>query len=94
MMKRKFKQQIMTIQEIKKRTEKTSPYYFSKNSLEDFGQKLEDFEITKLTETKYLISADSFWEGRLMGKSRRIFDTITNNLDSTSFYSDTDINNL
>ena len=47
----------MTIYEIKERTEKTSPYFFSKNTLKFFGQKMSDFHIKKQPDGKYLIWA-------------------------------------
>ena len=71
----------MTIQEIKQRTKKTAPYYFSANTLNN---------------TEFLIYAPSYSygnaesiteiiNGRFMGYSMRIFDTITNDLKDASF---------
>tara|TARA_R110000824_G_scaffold361059_1_gene548822 strand:- start:50 stop:298 length:249 start_codon:yes stop_codon:yes gene_type:complete len=75
----------MTIQEIKQRTKKTAPYYFSADTLSFFNQKLSDFKVKKLNDTEYLIYSPSYWNGRLMGTSMRIFDTITNDLKTPSF---------
>ena len=75
----------MTIQEIKQRTKDTAPHYFSVKTLSFFNQKLSDFKVKKLNDTEYLIHAPSYWNGRLMGKSMQIFDTITNDLKSASF---------
>ena len=75
----------MTIQEIKQRTKDTEPNYFSAKTLSFFNQKLSDFKVKKLNDTEYLIHAPSYWNGRLMGKSMQIFDTITNDLKSASF---------
>ncbi len=82
----------MTIQEIKQRTKDTAPHYFSSNTLSFFNQKLSDFKVKKLNDTEYLIHAPSYWNGRLMGKSMQIFNSITNDLKSTSFV-DTDLLN-
>ena len=75
----------MTIQEIKQRTKTSAPHYFSADTLRFFNQKLTDFKVKKLNETEYLIYAPSYWDGRLMGKSIRIFETITNDLKDASF---------
>ena len=75
---RKFK--IMTIQEIKKWTKKKAPYFFSKDTMNFFNQKLSDFEVKKLSDTEYLITAPSYWGGKLMGYTKRIFNTETNDL--------------
>tara|TARA_Y100000401_G_scaffold116002_1_gene120841 strand:+ start:6081 stop:6302 length:222 start_codon:yes stop_codon:yes gene_type:complete len=47
----------MTIYEIKKRTETTEPYYFSRNTMKFFGQKLKDFKVTKESDGRYKIAA-------------------------------------
>ena len=86
----------MTIQEIKQRTKKTAPYYFSADTLNFFNQSLKDFKVKKLNDTEYLIYAPSYSygnaesitemiNGRFMGYSMRIFDTITNELKDASF---------
>lgn len=75
----------MTIQEIKQRTKKKSPNYFSAKTLKFFNQKLSDFKIKKLSDTEYLIYATSYWDGRLMGTSMKIFNTITEDLEDASF---------
>jgi len=75
----------MTIQEIKKRTSKTSPYFFSKGTLKFFGQRLSSFDVTKQNEVEYLITAPSYWNGKKMGTTQKIFNTKTNELTSVSF---------
>lgn len=75
----------MTIQEIKQRTKKKRPNYFSAKTLKFFNQKLSDFKIKKLSDTEYLIYATSYWDGRLMGTSMKIFNTITEDLEDASF---------
>jgi len=77
----------MTINEIKEQTKKTAPYFFSEDTMKFFNQTLKDFRVKKLNETEYLIYAPSYWNGNLMGKTMRIFDTITKELKPT----DTDL---
>ena len=71
----------MTIYEIKKRTAETSPYFFSRGTLKFFGQRMKDFRVTKHDGGKYLISAPSYWDGKLMGYTRRVFNPTTNKLE-------------
>ena len=56
----------MTISEIKKRTQKTAPYFFSKDTMKFFGQTLKDFEIKKQADGRYMITAESGdnWGGK------------------------------
>ena len=44
----------MTIQEIKQRTKKTAPHYFSEGTLNFFNQTLKDFKVRKLNDTEFL----------------------------------------
>jgi hypothetical protein len=74
----------MTIYEIKERTAETSPHYFSRDTLKFFGQTMRSFRVSKLNEHEYLISAPSYWNGKLMGYSERIFDSRDNTLNSTT----------
>ena len=74
------KNKIMTIEEIKERTKETAPYFFSKDTMSFFNQKMSDFEVEKISETEYLITAPSYWGGKLMGYTKRIFNTNTNDL--------------
>ncbi len=55
----------MTIYEIKKRTKKTAPYFFSSDTLRFNGQKLTDFKVEKEADGRYKISApvDPFFLG-------------------------------
>nr|BAR35661.1 hypothetical protein [uncultured Mediterranean phage uvMED] len=75
----------MTIYEIKEQTKKTAPHFFSRETMKFFNQRLKDFKVKKLNETEYLIYANSYWNGQLMGKTTRIFDTTTNDLKNVSF---------
>ena len=86
----------MTIYEIKEQTKKTAPHFFSKDTMKFFNQRLKDFKVKKLNETEYLIYAPTYWynncesieeiiNGRLMGYTMRIFNTITKELKNASF---------
>lgn len=71
----------MTIYEIKQRTQETSPYYFSRDTLKFFGQTMRMFSVKKVGN-KYKISAPSYWNGKLMGYSERMFNPETNELEN------------
>ena len=72
----------MNIQQIKERTKKTNPYFFSEDTLRFFGQSISDFTVTK-QDDKYLIEAPSYKNGELMGHTRRLFNPETNELEMT-----------
>ena len=48
---------MMTIYEIKKRTKVTAPYFFSKDTLRFFGQRISDFTVKKQNDGRYEIKA-------------------------------------
>ena len=66
----------MNIQEIKARTEKSSPYFFSKETMRFFGQGMRDFKVYKELDGKFLIIAKS-----MHGVTKRLFNPITNELE-------------
>ena len=70
----------MTIYDIKRLTKESQPYFFSRKTLKFFEQTLKDFKVKKINETQYRISAPSFWDGKKMGDTVRIFDTTLNDL--------------
>tara|TARA_R100001530_G_scaffold106773_1_gene74587 strand:+ start:424 stop:648 length:225 start_codon:yes stop_codon:yes gene_type:complete len=47
----------MSIQEIKERTKKTAPYFFSDDTLQFFGQKLTDFKVEEEADGRYRLWA-------------------------------------
>lgn len=47
----------MNIHEIAEATSETSPYFFSKNTLDFFGQKMEDFTVEEQTDGRFHICA-------------------------------------
>jgi hypothetical protein len=73
----------MTLYEIKRRTEVTSPYFFTRKTLQFFGQTMRSFSVRKQENGKYLISApmvDRF-SGRNVGTTKRLFNPETNQLE-------------
>lgn len=74
----------MTIYEIKERTKVTCPYFFSRKTMQFFGQTLKSYSVKKLEEGKYLITAPMIDRstGRKMGVTERIFNAQTNDLET------------
>ena len=55
----------MTIYEIKRLTQDTAPYFFSRDTMRFFGQTLKDFRVKKQADGRYRVSASSGdnWDG-------------------------------
>ena len=72
----------MTIYEIKKRTEKSSPYFFTRNTLKFFGQKMKDFHVkkTKKSNLFYIYAQIKDYQGVRRGLTEQLFDSNTNDL--------------
>jgi len=70
----------MTIYEIKRRTEETSHEFFTRQTLKFFGQTLKDFRVYKMDSKNYLIAAPVRMRGKVIGHTRRLFNTDTNKL--------------
>jgi len=47
-----------------------------------FNQTLKDFKVYKQKDGKFLITAPSYWNGKLMGYTERLFNPITNILEN------------
>lgn len=75
----------LTIYDVKRLTKKTSPYFFSKETLETYGQTLKSFAVIQENDTTFLIVAPRYWNGKRTGFTQQIFDTETNKLRSVSF---------
>ena len=75
----------LTIYDVKRLTKKTSPYFFSKETLRFFGQTLKSFAVIQENDTTYLILAPIYNNGKRMGFTQRIFDIETNTMTPTSF---------
>jgi hypothetical protein len=72
----------MTISEIKRKTELTAPYYFSRKTMRFFGQTMRDFKVYKQEDGRYLITAPMRnQQGVVIGKSERYFNPINNKLE-------------
>jgi len=72
----------MTIHEIKNRTLETSPYFFDRQTLKFFRQRMSMFSVKKQPSGKYLISCpmrDSSM--RVVGYTQRLFNPLTNELE-------------
>ena len=55
----------MTIHEIKRLTEETAPYFFSRDTMRFFGQTLNSFSVVKQEDGRFKVSAPSGdnWDG-------------------------------
>lgn len=73
----------MTIYEIKRLTADTSPYFFVPKTLKFFGQTMRSFSVKKQPDGRFYISAPMIdrFTGRLVGKTERYFNPVTNTLD-------------
>lgn len=71
----------LTIYDIKRLTATTAPYFFSRKTMQLFGQTLKDFKVYKQPDGRYLITAPSYMNGRLVGHSERYFNPETNDLE-------------
>jgi len=74
----------MTIQEIKRRSEEKSPYFFTPKTLKFFGQTMRSFKVKKCEDGRYLISAPMIDKttGRNMGNTERYFNPVNNELET------------
>lgn len=70
----------LTIYDIKRMSEATSPYFFSPKTLKFFGQTMRSFSIKKQHDGRYYISAPMYCEGRKVGLTERYFNPLTNEL--------------
>ena len=70
----------MNIHEIAEATSETSPYFFSKNTLDFFGQKMEDFTVEEQTDGRFRISAKE-WNSPDLRDTVRYFNPENNELE-------------
>jgi hypothetical protein len=66
----------MTINQIKKLTAETAPYYFARDTMRFFKQKMSDFKVSKCGCGKYKIKGKSPY-----GTSVRYFNPSNNELE-------------
>ena len=71
----------MTIYEIKRRVQETSPYFFNTKSLKFFGQTLRSFSVHKAGERFYISAPTRDSSGRIVGRTERFFNPATNELE-------------
>ena len=71
----------LTIYDIKRLTAETAPYFFSRKTMQFFGQTLKDFKVYKQPDGRYLITTPCYMNGKIIGHSERYFNPETNNLE-------------
>lgn len=71
----------MTISEIKRLTAQTSPYFFTRDTMKFFGQTMKDFKVSKQPDGRYYVSALMRNNGKVVGKTERFFNPVTNELE-------------
>lgn len=73
----------LTIYDIKRLSEANAPYFFARKSMQFFGQTMKDFNVSKQSDGRYLITApmrDRF-TGKVMGTTQRYFNPLNNELE-------------
>jgi hypothetical protein len=75
----------LSIYDIKRLTEKTSPYFFSRDTLKFFNQKMSDFKVTRYFEMGlyFIIAPMRNERGETIGYTTRYFNPKTNELELT-----------
>jgi len=72
----------LTIYDIKYLSEKTEPYFFTRDTLKFFHQTMRDFHVKKQTDGKYYIYAVMRdHSGKKVGLTDRYFNPETNKLE-------------
>lgn len=66
-----------TIYEIKRASKKTSPHFFSRETLKFFGQTMKSFKVQKCDDGRYFIQAPR----KHGGYTRRFFNPANNKLE-------------
>lgn len=66
----------LTIYDIKRLTADTAPYFFTKDTMRFFMQRLSDFKVYQQTDGRYKIIAD-----RPYGQTLRFFNPLNNALE-------------
>ena len=69
----------MNIYEIKRRTAETSPHYFSRRTMQFFGQTLKSFSVRKQPDGRFEISAPI--HGNPKNLSTRLFNPANDKLE-------------
>lgn len=73
----------MTIYEIKRATSETAPYFFTRKTLQFFGQTMRSFKVNKQNDGRTRISAPMIdkTNGRNMGETVRYYNPNNNILE-------------
>jgi hypothetical protein len=71
----------MTIYEVKEKTKKTAPYFFSRDTMKFFGQKMKDFKVKKASDGRYKITAQSGANWKFNHETIRYFNPENNKLE-------------
>lgn len=72
----------MTIHDIVRDSNEHAPYFFSVDTLEFFGQTIEDFEVEEQADGRFKISAPAKgFDGKYTRETVRYFNPETNKLD-------------
>ena len=69
----------LSIYDIKRICEENGSYFFSRQSMKFFGQKMADFSVRRHGVDKFYISAK--WGKGIAGKTERIFNPFTGELE-------------
>ena len=72
----------MNIYEIKEHTKETAPYFFTRDTLKFFGQRMSSFKVYKQADGRYKITAPmKNRDGVIMGETLRYFNPTNNKLE-------------
>ena len=71
----------MNIYEIQERTQKTSPYFFSKDTMQFFNQTMSKWKVAKVIERYRISQVMRDHTGKNMGTTIRYFNPVTNELE-------------
>ncbi len=69
----------VSIYDIKRLSESSAPYFFTRKTLKFFKQKMSDFSVNRFGDDKFIISAPMPY-----GLTQRIFNPFTNELNQIS----------
>ena len=72
----------MTIYEIKQATQKTSPYFFERDTMKFWGQNMKSFKVAKQADGRFMIWAPTKdRSGKRIGETVRYFNPKNNELE-------------
>lgn len=72
----------MTIYQIKELTQDTAPHYFTRKTLQFFGQTMKSFKVYKQEDGRFMIVAPmKERSGKVIGESVRYFNPTNNKLE-------------